>query len=341
MRLVAVELYASWCKPCVEAAPRWEALARDYRDAGLRVVLVATEDPGGCESPPWRADHLVCDRDGSVAAQLGADGRLPAAYLYSWRGETLVGDGHIDEVEAAIGRFYRAMPRVHVEARTVDPSANVTPETLVGLVRGELSRSNKMMVVATPEERARLDRIAAESLRAGYDDSLQCEIGRALSANSLLEVWLSSSGAAEPSLQLLLFSAERGCLVSSGLAPWNAERPEASVRRAVAALEAEGTGPPRAAAPPPPPPPLVAAAVEPPAHPNLPWIIGGTGAAAVTLGVVLGVTAKSMVDDTRAAPHRDAALRLDRAKKVAASADGLMISGALLTAIGVYLWADQ
>ena len=50
VKLVAVEFYATWCKPCMEAMPRWAALKDKYRAQGLRVVVVNTLDPqGGCQ----------------------------------------------------------------------------------------------------------------------------------------------------------------------------------------------------------------------------------------------------------------------------------------------------
>ena len=38
VRMLAVELYATWCKPCMEAVPRWRALhERYYADQGNRI----------------------------------------------------------------------------------------------------------------------------------------------------------------------------------------------------------------------------------------------------------------------------------------------------------------
>ena len=45
VRLLAVEFYATWCKPCMKAVPRWKALHEKYADEGLRLVVVATRDP--------------------------------------------------------------------------------------------------------------------------------------------------------------------------------------------------------------------------------------------------------------------------------------------------------
>ena len=42
VKLVVVEFYATWCKPCMEAIPRWRKLHEAYRDKGLRLIVVNT-----------------------------------------------------------------------------------------------------------------------------------------------------------------------------------------------------------------------------------------------------------------------------------------------------------
>src|SRR5688572_27788041 len=60
VRLVAVEFYATWCKPCMEAVPKWKALHDRHRESGLRLIVVATQDPkGGCVNPGWAPDEIV------------------------------------------------------------------------------------------------------------------------------------------------------------------------------------------------------------------------------------------------------------------------------------------
>ena len=69
VKLLAVEFYATWCKPCMAAVPRWKALHEKHRDDGLRLVVVATQDPkAGCANPGWNPDDVVCDDDGAIAA---------------------------------------------------------------------------------------------------------------------------------------------------------------------------------------------------------------------------------------------------------------------------------
>lgn len=38
VKLLVVDNYASWCEPCIEAVPKWEALRRKYGRKGLRLA---------------------------------------------------------------------------------------------------------------------------------------------------------------------------------------------------------------------------------------------------------------------------------------------------------------
>ncbi len=99
VKLVAVEFYASWCGPCKKAVPQWKALHEKYRDQGLRLVVVSVQDPdGACINPGWNPDDVVCDAEGRLAEAWAVGDRLPAAFLWSWRGPLLVRKGHINEV---------------------------------------------------------------------------------------------------------------------------------------------------------------------------------------------------------------------------------------------------
>lgn len=236
VRLLAVELYATWCKPCMAAVPRWKALHEKYRKEGLRLVVVATQDPGGaCTNPGWSPDEVVCDDDGVIAKALGAGDTLPAAFLWTWQGQLLVRKGHVDEVEGAIKEWMRSAPRVEVDVREIAKGAGITKGALVDMIREKLGDDQKLDLVASQEERAKLQAIKARSLQGGYDESGQCEVGKELSANSLLTAAITGQGQ-KMRLQMTMLSAERGCLVASSYADWNTARPKVSAAEAVAGL---------------------------------------------------------------------------------------------------------
>ena len=151
VKLVAVEFYATWCKPCMAAVPRWKALHDRYRSQGLRLIVINTQDPNGaCSAPGWAPDELICDLEGHIAEAMKVS-NLPSAFLYSWQGNTLVERAHIEEVEREIEAYMLRNPRVRVDAK-----GQAALETII---RNELARKGKFTVVATKEEQA----LAAET----------------------------------------------------------------------------------------------------------------------------------------------------------------------------------
>lgn len=236
VKLLVIEFYATWCKPCMEAMPKWAALHRKYRRDGLRILVVATQDPKACSRSGlgYRPDGFICDSDGRIAELFGAN-PLPAAYLWSWQGNLLVDRSHVEDVETGIVRWMRETPRIDVQVAGLAKGSGTSERVLANMVRGRLQQQDKLTVVATEEERRQLNKLKLASLEARYDDALQCEIGKDLSANSLLEVFISGKRRSKK-LQLTLLSAERGCLVSSATVDWYPKKPAVSVAEAVSGL---------------------------------------------------------------------------------------------------------
>ena len=231
VKLVAVEFYATWCKPCMEAVPKWRALHERHRKDGLRLIVVATQDPqGGCVNPGWNPDDVVCDDEGVLSERFGAT-KLPAAFLWSWQGHLLVDKGHVEDVESKIESWMQKAPRADVSVNAIASNAGVRKADLQGLIRQALTAQDKVTVLASDDERSRLREIQARSLKASYSESSQCEIGQELSANSLLSA--SITGATRKRLQLNLLSAERGCLLASSVVDWNRGKQQVSVAEAV------------------------------------------------------------------------------------------------------------
>ena len=102
-KLVAVEFYADWCKPCVESAPRWEALRKKYAAQGLKLVVVnlteTDERPGKCTGLPWNPDESLCDP--KLGEQLGVKS-LPEAFRKEFWTPSELDSRH------SRGRFWRA-----------------------------------------------------------------------------------------------------------------------------------------------------------------------------------------------------------------------------------------
>ena len=210
----------------MEAVPRWRALHERYRRQGLRLVVVNTQDPDGrCMNPGWNPDEMVCDADGRIAGQLGVGTRLPSAFLWSWRGDLLVGDGHVDNVERAVKDFLTTTPRVEISA------TGTHGPTVARLLRDKLVEGGKLQVVSDQGMARRLAEIRKRSSGLSYAAGTRCQAGRALPANSLLEATVYGKGRLR--LGLTLYSAEKGCAVASVSVDWDPQRPSVSVAEAV------------------------------------------------------------------------------------------------------------
>jgi sulfatase modifying factor 1 len=235
VKLLAVEFYATWCKPCMEAVPKWRALHEKYRGQGLRLVVVSAQDPnGGCVNPGWAPDDIVCDDEGHLMQRWGAQ-RLPAAFLWSWQGELLAQRASVEDVELQIEAWLRGAQRVEVAVAGLDRAARVRASDLEAGLRAELQKSGKLEVPASREERRALNTLIRRSMAASADDSLSCEIGQQITANSLLKASVRSVGG-RLRLFLSLLSAERGCLVASAAVDWSHSGSETSIAEAVAEL---------------------------------------------------------------------------------------------------------
>ena len=234
VRLLAVEFYATWCKPCMEAVPRWTRLHEQYREDGLRLVVVNTLDPqGGCSSPGWNPDDMVCDLEGFHQERMKVGGDLPSALLWSWQGNLLVKHGHVDEVEQAVKTYLATSPRVHVEASHYGGKAH--PE-LEAMVVEELTALKKLTVVADAKEQERLRQLRKDSHGLAKREDQKCEIGQEVSANSLLTATLLGKKKGKRKLALALYSVESGCQLASHYVGYSEKSPKLSVREAVAGL---------------------------------------------------------------------------------------------------------
>lgn len=216
--LLAVELFATWCRPCMDAVPRWKALHDRYRSEGLRFVVVSVRDgDGNCEVPGWSPDRIVCDESGALAERLRAR-KLPASFLWDWQGDLLVDREHVDAAEPAIERWMKTRPRVEVEALKPPFGLGGSRSGIAEAVRLALLREGRLLVVATEAERVKLREILRRSLALSADEERACELGREVTPNSLLRASLTP--APEPRLYVKLYSAEQGCLLAAASEPW-------------------------------------------------------------------------------------------------------------------------
>ena len=237
VKLLAVEFYATWCKPCQEAIPKWKKLQKKYRAKGLRLVVVAVQSEGSCSSPDWVPDKVVCDFDGSIAERWHSQD-LPQAFLWSWQGNSLVANGSVEQVEGAVKDFFASVPRILV-APPEDLRGDKLPRKLSRqvkhLVRSELKRASKFDLVADEKEREELRKLRKAGHAANFDEDTQCKLGEEVSPNSQLKITVAETNRGTK-LRLELFSLEKGCLTASSHAPVIDRDYEAAAVEAVAKL---------------------------------------------------------------------------------------------------------
>ena len=231
VRAVAVEFFAPWCKPCMEAMPRWKALKERYGKDGLRVIFINADAEGDCPSLPFKPDDLVCDLDGAKKQLFGVN-NLPSAFLWSWDRRLLVRGGHIDAVESAVESLFNALPRVDVSA-----DAGIGSD-VVDEVKAAINYSAKMRVVASEAERAKLRALRIAQQSAHVSDESKCKLGNEVAPNNSLVV----SRAKDGGVKLKLLSIETGCEEQSSTGPTARDAVENLIGRLRVPLEWPGGG---------------------------------------------------------------------------------------------------
>ena len=88
-KVVLVDFWASWCGPCRQAMPHYQALRREFAAQGFEVIGIdVDQDPrdGAAALKSLHPDYpQVADPQGRIAAQYQLPG-MPTAYLLDRRG---------------------------------------------------------------------------------------------------------------------------------------------------------------------------------------------------------------------------------------------------------------
>lgn len=94
--VVIVNFWATWCAPCREEMPAFEALQRTYRDQGLAIVAVSMDDPELRERVLKLAQgfsYPMAMAGDTQAAGYGRIWRLPISFVIDRQGLLRVDGG--------------------------------------------------------------------------------------------------------------------------------------------------------------------------------------------------------------------------------------------------------
>lgn len=213
-KLLVIDFYATWCKPCMAAVPQWKALHAKYRAQGLRFVVIGAEDRGHCAKPPdWTPDRVICDSAGEWQRQFNVL-RLPTSFLYSWDGAVQLRGEDVETIEAGIRNFYTQ----HHLALEVDEinvigdkfAVSTNPDWLKKYITAQLTAQSKFDVVVASEER--LPRAPV-----GKD----CSAAFSLPPNSVLRITVQGDDRNRRELSLAI--EKNGCVLAAAHEPYKGQ----------------------------------------------------------------------------------------------------------------------
>ena len=127
--VVLLNIWATWCRPCLAEMPTFDKLQRRYGDAGLKVIPVALDDAGFARMALFyrqaRLRHLplYADPTGHMLGQL-ATKRIPTTYVINR-------EGHLVALLEGAEDWFSAPIRQRIEAllREGTPSERYTAPT--------------------------------------------------------------------------------------------------------------------------------------------------------------------------------------------------------------------
>jgi thiol-disulfide isomerase/thioredoxin len=118
-RVVVVDFWASWCKPCRQSIPWLNALNRRYAGQGL-VIIGVNVDADRAEAERFLREvpvefDVIYDRDGALAARFGVEA-MPSSFVFDRSGQLahrLLGfrEARRDEHEARLRTLLGTPPR--------------------------------------------------------------------------------------------------------------------------------------------------------------------------------------------------------------------------------------
>lgn len=103
-KVVVVNFWATWCKPCKKEIPAFNRVYTRFKDRGVLMFGVLTEDIGPTDLLNFASDHEmtypIVRLDDSLARHFGVPQNIPTTYIYDQRGVRVANHlGALDERE--------------------------------------------------------------------------------------------------------------------------------------------------------------------------------------------------------------------------------------------------
>jgi peroxiredoxin len=89
-KVVLVNVWATWCRPCVEEMPSMQKLYQKFKDDGFEILAVSIDDQGAGVVIPFMQHHkltfpALIDSEGTIRARYGVAG-VPESFIVDQQG---------------------------------------------------------------------------------------------------------------------------------------------------------------------------------------------------------------------------------------------------------------
>lgn len=103
-KVVVVNFWATWCKPCKKEIPAFNRVYEQYKDKGVLMFGILQEDIAPTDLLNFASDHEmtypIVHLDETIARHFGVPGNIPTTYVYDKHGSRRIDHtGALDERE--------------------------------------------------------------------------------------------------------------------------------------------------------------------------------------------------------------------------------------------------
>lgn len=187
-KLVLLDFWATWCPPCVQAAPHMVALHDKYGDKGLQIIGISLDRDAGALKQGIKELGFtwpqVLDSGGQISGQFGVKG-IPSMFLIGPDGKVIwVGEAGELLQEEGLAELMEKHPPVLVDPKMLKGAQETLAAVTKKLEAGDAKAALKLMAKvpgaaakdadfaqAAGATRKKLDKAAA-ALLGGADKSI-------------------------------------------------------------------------------------------------------------------------------------------------------------------------